>query len=239
MSTPEADRPLQQSSDDGFTGQDERTLGNIANIPLTNQVAATIRDMIIQDKLKPGQRIRERQLAEKLNVSRTPLREAIKILVSEKLVESSPNRGAVVADLEPENIRELLQVLAALEALGGRLVTENATDEQISEIQALHFEMLAAFCRKDKLAYFKLNQAIHKSIMLASGNSALVETHEQLNARVYRFRYLSNQRNEKWHEAVDEHEKIVQALEARDSERLEQLLSQHLGRTWIKVSEIE
>ncbi len=211
---------------------------NIANLPLTNQVATILRDMIIQDKLKPGERIRERQLSERLNVSRTPLREAIKILVSEKLVESSPNRGAVVADPEPENIRELLQVLGALEGLGGRLAAENATQEQIAEIHALHFEMLAAFYRKDKLAYFKINQRIHKSIMAASGNAALVETHEQLNARVYRFRYQSNQKKEKWPEAVDEHENIVEALEARDGARLEKILTDHLKQTWIKVCEV-
>jgi DNA-binding GntR family transcriptional regulator len=230
----------QQSSNetDNFA-EGELPRSNITNLPLANQVASIIRDMIIQDKLKPGERIRERQLSEKLDVSRTPLREAIKILESEKLVESLPNRGAVVSSPEPENIRELLQVLATLEALGGRLAAENATDQQISEIRALHFEMLAAFCREDKLTYFKLNQTIHKSIIAASGNTALVETHDHLNARVYRFRYLSNQRNEKWHEAVDQHEGIVKALEARNGELLEQVMASHLGQTWLKVSEIE
>ena len=231
---------LQQSpSEVDNSAQGELPRTNITNLPLANQVATILRDMIIQDKLKPGERIRERQLSEKLDVSRTPLREAIKILESEKLVESLPNRGAVVSNPEPENIRELLQVLATLEALGGRLAAENATDQQVSEIRALHFEMLAAFCREDKLTYFKLNQAIHKSIMAASGNSALIETHDQLNARVYRFRYLSNQRNEKWHEAVDQHESIVKALEARNGKQLEQVMANHLGQTWIKVSEIE
>lgn len=212
---------------------------NITNLPLANQVATILRDMIVQDKLKPGERIRERQLSEKLNVSRTPLREAIKILVSEKLVESLPNRSAIVANPDPESIRELLQVLGALEAFGGRLAADNASDRQISEIRALHYEMLAAFCRKDKLTYFKLNQMIHKSIIAASGNSALIEMHDQLNDRVYRFRYLSNQRNEKWPQAVDEHEKIVKALEARDGEAIEKLLSAHLRQTWLKVREIE
>lgn len=224
------------SNDDGNDPSPHWEGGEIANLPLTNQVATILRDMIIQDNLKPGERIRERQLSERLNVSRTPLREAIKILESEKLVETLPNRGAVVANPEPEIIHELLQVLGALEGLGGLLATENATDEQIKEIRALHFEMLAAFCREDKLAYFKLNQLIHKSIMVASGNGILVETHDQLNARVYRFRYLSNQENEKWHEAVNQHEHIVEALSARDGERLEQLLNIHLRQAWFKIN---
>jgi DNA-binding GntR family transcriptional regulator len=210
--------------------------GNVSRLPLTSQVATIIRDMIVQDKFKPGERIRERQLSEELNVSRTPLREALKILEGEKLVALLPNRGAIVANPAPHEVRELLQVLGALEALGGRLAAKNATDEEIAEIRALHFEMLAAYCRKDRLSYFKLNQMIHKSIITASRNASLIETHDQFNARVYRVRYRSNQRNALWHEAVSQHEEIIEALEARDGELLAERLSNHLGNTWLKVS---
>ncbi len=242
------DQRLTDTKPNAATGEPEKNeaghhIGSedntVASLPLAGQVASTLRDMIVQDKLKPGMRIRERQLSEQLNVSRTPLREAIRILVSEKLVESLPNRGAIVADPDPRRVQELLQVLGALEALGGQLAAENATDDEISEIRALHFEMLAAFHRKDKLTYFKLNQAIHKGIIAASGNDVLVDTHAQLNARLYRIRYISNQRNELWHEAVEEHEKIVAALEARDSDLIKDLLTRHLGRTWVKVQETE
>lgn len=212
------------------------TGNNVRRLPLTGQVAAAVRDMIVEDKLKPGERIRERQLSSELSVSRTPLREALKILESERLVEILPNRGAVVADPEPQDVRGMLQVIGALEALGGRLAAENATDGEIAEIRALHFEMLAAFSRKDRLTYFKLNQKIHKAIIAAGRNAALIETHDQMNARVYRVRYRSNQRNALWHEAVAQHERIVAALEARDGELLSALLASHLDSTWIKVS---
>lgn len=202
---------------------------------LVSQVASTLRDMIIQDELKPGTRIRERQLSDRLNVSRTPLREAIRILVSERLVHSLPNRGAVVANPDMEEVRQLLEVLGTLEALAGQLAAKSATDEQIQEILALHHEMLSSYYRKDKLAYFKLNQAIHKSIVAAGGNQVLVDTHRQLNARLYRIRYISNQRNDRWHEAVEQHELIADALKARDELRLSTLLRDHLGHTWVKV----
>ena len=126
--------------------------------------------MIVQDKLKPGMRIRERQLSEQLKVSRTTPLEAIRIPVSDKLVESLPNRGALVADPDPDRVLELLQVLVAIEAVGGRLATENASHEENLEICALRFEMLAAYHHKDKLTYFKLNQIVHKSIIAANGN---------------------------------------------------------------------
>ena len=224
---------------DGRKAHSETLSDNITNLPLVSRVASTLRDMIAQDKLKPGMRIRERQLSEKLEVSRTPLREAIRILVSEKLVESLPNRGAVVAEPDPNRVRELLQVLGAMEAFGGRLATENASADEISEIRALHFEMLAAYHRKDKLGYFKLNQMIHKSIIAASGNEVLIETHAQLNARVYRIRYIPNQRNELWHEAIEEHARIIDALEAGDGTLLETLLAIHLGQTWVKVRDVD
>ena len=225
------------TNSNGEMGGNPRESGNVARLPLTNQVATTIRDMIVQDVFKPGERIRERQLSAELNVSRTPLREALKILEGEKLVELLPNRGAIVADPDPGDVQELLQVLGALEALGGRLAAEHATDEEIAEIRALHFEMLAAFSRKDRLTYFKLNQQIHTSIVAASRNASLIETHAQFNARLYRIRYRSNQRNAKWHEAIEQHEGITEALEARDGELIASRLSSHLGSTWVKVSE--
>ncbi len=212
---------------------------DLASRLLVSQVASKLRDMIIQDHLKPGTRIRERQLSERLNVSRTPLREAIRILVSERLVHSLPNRGAVVASPDMQEVRQLLEVLGTLEALGGQLAAELATDERIEEILALHHEMLSAFYRKDKLAYFKLNQAIHKSIVAAGGNGVLVDTHAQLNARLYRIRYVSNQRNDRWHEAVEQHEQIAGALKARDAARLAALMRDHISHTWVKVNSVE
>lgn len=224
------------TSDEDLT---DGATGNVASLPLASQVASTLRDMIVQDELQPGMRIRERQLSERLNVSRTPLREAIRILVSEKLVESLPNRGAIVADPSPSKVRQMLEVLGGMESLGGRIATQVASDDEIAEIRALHHEMLAAYHRKDKLTYFKLNQSIHKGIIAASGNEILVETHAQLNARLYRVRYISNQRNERWHEAVDQHEKIIAALEARNGELLARLLIEHLGETWAKAKDAE
>lgn len=215
---------------------DQEIEGRITRLPLAGQVATTIRDMIVQDRFQPGERIRERQLSEELNVSRTPMREALKILEGEKLVELLPNRGAIVANPAPEVVREMLQVLGALEALGGRLATKAASDEEIAEVRALHFEMLAAFSRKDLLGYFKLNQKIHTSIIAASHNEALAETHSHFNARLYRVRYRSNQRPAKWAEAVKQHEAIINALEARDEALIGELLSSHLDEAWMKVS---
>jgi DNA-binding GntR family transcriptional regulator len=194
--------------------------------------------MIVQDLLPPGARIRKRTLAKQLEVSRTLLREALKVLATEGLVELLPNRGALVADPSPIEIRDMLQVLGVLEAVAGELACSAASAEEIAEIKALHYEMLAAFARNDRLEYFKINQKIHLAIVAASRNRTLIETHGRLNAQLYRTRYRSNLKSRDWPSAVGEHEAILAALEARDDGRLPGLLKDHLGSTWVKVNEI-
>ncbi|MEQ8354779.1 MAG: GntR family transcriptional regulator [Kiloniellaceae bacterium] len=205
--------------------------------PLTKSVASRLRDMIAQDVLPAGERIRERAVAETLQVSRTPLREALKILATEGLVELYPHRGAVVADPDPAEIQDLLQLLGVLEAFGGELACARASEQDLAEVQALHYEMLAAYARKDRLAYFKTNQQIHKAIIATSGNASLIETHGRINAQLYRVRYRSNARNTRWDVAIKEHEDILEALSKRDGTALAAILRGHLGSTWANVSE--
>ncbi len=202
---------------------------------LAQGVADALRDMIIQDELAPGERIRERTLCTRLGVSRTPMREALKTLAAEGLVQINRNRGAIVSAPDPKEVQDLLQVLGALEGLAGELAASRASDAQINEVTALHHEMLAAFARGDRLHYFKANQAIHSEIVAASGNAALMHTHRLLNARLYRVRFKSNARNTQWHKAVAEHEQILDALKARDAARLRKTMRSHLGSTWSNI----
>jgi DNA-binding GntR family transcriptional regulator len=206
------------------------------SLPLAQQVAARIRDMIIQDQLSPGGWIREQALADKLRVSRTPLREALKMLELEGLIRLLPNRGALVTELTIEEVKEKLEVLAALEALAGKLACQKATNEELAEIRALHYEMLAWFSRQNRLEYFKLNQRIHLAIVAASGNRTLIDTHARINAQLYRVRYQSNLQNDLWSTAVEEHEEMLAALTARNSEALGKCMLNHFGQTFFKFS---
>ncbi len=188
-----------------------------------------LRDMIVQGELVPGAKLVERVLCERLGVSRTPLREAIKRLASEGLVALQPNRGASVTRLTLAAVRETFEVMGALEALAGQLACRNGTEAQLAEIRALHFEMLACHARGDLAGYFRCNQAIHLAIVAASGNATLAATYGTLNAHVRRARYLANLSRGRWDQAVAEHEEILAALAARDGARLQRLLSEHLG----------
>jgi DNA-binding GntR family transcriptional regulator len=206
-----------------------------STLTMGQAVAVKLRDLIAQQALQPGERVVERDLAARLAVSRTPMREALRILAAEGLVEIHANRGAIVADPSAEEIHDLLAVLGVLEGLAGEQAAERATDPDIAEVRALHFEMLAAFERKDRLAYYKCNQAIHLAIVAASKNSALIETHARTNARLYRVRFVSNDRDEPWSVAIQGHKDILEAFAARDGERLSGNLRGHQRTAWSNV----
>jgi len=206
---------------------------------LVEKVADYLREHIVMDHFQPGQRLPERTLALELNVSRTPMREALKILAAEGLVVLSPRRGAVVAEVSPADIKEKAHVLSVLEQAAAELACERASDDDIAELQALHYEMKAAFLRRDRQNYFRLNQDIHNRIVALSGNASLIDIHTTLSRQLYRVRYLSNQKNEKWSIAMAEHEAIMAALESRDGERIGTELRNHLGKTWMKYADDE
>jgi DNA-binding GntR family transcriptional regulator len=201
----------------------------IVRRPLHEEAADRLRDLIVQGRLVAGIRLNERLLTLQLGVSRTPLREAFKVLATEGLVELLPNRGAIVSQMDPVRLAETLAVMGALEALAGELACLNATEAQINEIRALHYEMLAYHARGDLAGYFKFNQAIHLKIVKYSGNAVLFNAYRQMNGNVRRARYMANLSGERWDAAVREHDAILAALSARDIKRIKALLSDHLA----------
>jgi DNA-binding GntR family transcriptional regulator len=215
-----------------------RPIQSIQRSTLPEQVANSLRDMIVENRFAPGERIRERAISAELEVSRTPLREALQVLAAEGLVELLPNRGAVVASPSKDDVREMLEVQSVLEEHAGQLFCASATEEDIGEIKALHFEMLAAFERRERLAYFKLNQRIHRKIIEVAGNDALNGIHEMLSARLFRFRYQPNLKIEHWRSAIQEHEEILKAAVDRNSDLLGRVLRSHLDTTWEKLSKV-
>jgi DNA-binding GntR family transcriptional regulator len=201
---------------------------SIPRTVLHEQVAARLRQMLVEGDIPPGAKLNERALCEALRISRTPLREAIKMLAAEGLVELLPNRGSVAVQLDEEDVRHTFEVMAGLEALSGQLAAERIGDAEVAEIEAMHFEMLAAYTRRDLSTYYRLNAAIHRAINVAAGNPVLTSTYNQVNARLQALRFRSNQDGEKWQRAVAEHEAMVAALKARDGATLARVLTQHL-----------
>lgn len=215
-------------SDDRGTPPD----GVLSDGAKVSHVKERIREMILTGELAPGYPIRERTLALQLGVSRTPMREALKLLAGENLVELNPHRGATVATLRPKEVFEVVQVLASLEGLAAELACASMTSAEMSELWALHYEMLASRARRDRLAYFHNNQAIHIGLVRAARNRVLSDYHAVLNARVYRLRFLAHQAAANWDNAVREHEEFLNALEARDATRARPMLVAHVSSIW-------
>lgn len=206
-------------------------MAEILSVPrqvLHQQAALRLRQLIVEGAIAPGAKLNERELAEQLQVSRTPLREAIKMLAAEGLVVLLPNRGAVAAQLSAQDVADTFELIAGLEEQSGALAALRIVDGELAEIRALHYEMLAAYTRRDLSTYYRLNAQIHDRINAAARNPVLTRTYRQVNARLQALRFRSNFDERKWQRAVAEHDAMVEKLAARDAAGMRTLMRQHL-----------
>ncbi len=211
--------------------QNVKTMADIIDLShagLHEQAAARLRNMLVEGRIAPGAKLNERELAEALHVSRTPLREAIKMLASEGLVDLLPNRGAVAVKLTEADVRHSFELLAELEGLAGELAAQRIDDAARNELRAKHFEMMACHARRDLSGYYRLNALIHAGISAAAANPVLTHTYGQVNARVQSLRFRTNQDEAKWQRAMHEHTQMMDALDARDGAALRAILRTHL-----------
>lgn len=208
----------------------------IARPSLHDEVTARLRDLIVEGRLPAGERIPELEVARSLGISRTPLREALKVLASEGLVELQAGRGAVVKVLTPRDAQDMLTLTGLLEAHAGRLAVVAASDAEIASIVALHRRMREHYARRERPEYFALNQQVHDAIVRAAHSPTLSMLHGQLRMRMRRIRYIGNHSPRNWAAAMAEHDGFVDALAARDGERLATLLQAHMANTWPRVS---
>ncbi|MDB5821731.1 MAG: gntR [Herminiimonas sp.] len=197
---------------------------------LHDAVVEHLRNLIVEAVLAPGIKLNERELCETLGISRTPLREAIKVLAAEGLIEISPNRGATVSRMSEAETQETFELMSGLEAMSGELACERITAPELAQIKALHRAMLACKAHNDLSGYYARNQEIHNAINAAAKNSVLTQTYLAVNRRLKALRFKSNFQAEKWERAVQEHEEMIEALEARDGKRLAGVLRGHLLR---------
>ncbi|CAN7551378.1 GntR family transcriptional regulator [Acidovorax sp. LjRoot118] len=210
----------------------------ISRLALHDQVAARLRTMLVEGHIAPGAKLNERELSEQLRVSRTPLREAIKLLGAEGLVDLLPNRGAVAVKLTEADVVNTFEVLAMLEGMSGELAAQRIGDEELAELRAVHYEMMACFARRDLSGYYRINNNIHTAINAAARNPVLTATYRSINARVQSLRFRTNQNEAKWKLAVAEHEQMIEALAAHDADAMRKVLVVHVLRKRDTVLEL-
>lgn len=216
--------------------QIQKNSGNLKVRPvrraqLHENVAEQLRSLILDGVLKDGERIIETALCAQLNVSRTPLREAIKTLIHEGLIEHQPNRGARVTKTTAKEMRQLFEVISSLEMLAAETVASTIKPTELKRLMALHERMRKHHEAGERSEYFTLNHQIHLRIVELSGNPVLIETHGGLMIRARHLRFQALAGDQRWGEAMAEHEQIMRAFEAGDPMLAGQLMRQHVRRT--------
>ena len=211
-----------------ISGQRKRT---ISRQSLHGQVADRLRDMVVHGELVPGEKVPVAALSQTLGVSLTPLREALKVLAEEGLVELTPNRGARVIPYTAEEAEALFEVIAGLESLAAELAAKRMSDEDLANLEAAHKQMKSYFDEKKRDQYFEINSHIHEKIVRYSSNDILINTHAKLMVRANRGRYIAIVDPERWSEAMGEHDAVMEAFRTRDAERAGRIWRVHLLRS--------
>lgn len=213
-----------------------RTL-RVPRAGLHEHAANRLRTLIVRGDLAPGEPLLEVSLSEALGISRTPLREALKQLAAEGLVELRLNRGAVVAPLRRDELAELFEAVSAIERAAAELAAIRMTKQDVERLEVLQARIERHHGRGELRDYFEINQQIHRTIVGFARNGVLKASHEALLARAERARFFALAADGRWDESVREHRQVLAALKARDAVRAGQLLGQHVRRTGETVAE--
>ncbi|PWJ20205.1 GntR family transcriptional regulator [Jannaschia seohaensis] len=201
-------------------------------------VAERLRDMIVKGDLPPGARIVERRISADLNVSRTPVREALKLLRADGLIEISMHRGAQVTRYTEKEAEDLFDLIAVIEGLAAERLAERLTARTLRRLEDLHVRMLKEYEARDTSAYFDTNTEIHDTIVEEAGNLILAESHRRVMVRARRGRFMAIVDADRWLQAVNEHEAVMAAFRARDAAAAGAIWREHLRHTGETVADV-
>lgn len=201
-------------------------------------VADILRDRIVKGVLPAGARIVERKLSAELDVSRTPIREALKLLQADSLIDISRHKGAQVTQYSAAQALDLFDVIASLESLAAERLAQRMTDAQLDRLEHLHAAMLTRHHAGEADAYFDINSEIHDTILSGCGNPILQQMHTKMMARARRGRFMAIMDPDRLATAVQEHEEIMAAFRSRDPEAARRIWRIHLLNTGQSVSDL-
>ena len=197
---------------------------------LHQEVTDQIREMIIQGTLEKGQKINEKFLCESMGVSRTPVREALRILNSEGLIELIPNKGAYVSQPCIEEINDLFEVMGVLESTCARLAAKKMRDEDLVKIEALHHELEKHYQKRDHEAYLASNHRFHCYIQELSGNKVLNGVINGLRQKVLLYRQKQLYQPKRFDQSIQEHRDLLNAFRKGNANGAEASMKRHLRK---------
>jgi DNA-binding GntR family transcriptional regulator len=195
---------------------------------LSERLRESIEEEIATGKLLPGTRLDEVDLATRFGVSRTPIREALRLLLGEGLVENRPPRGAVVAQVTPQRLIEMFEVMAELEGMCARLAARRMSDDELAAIETAHESCRESAAARDTDGYFYANERFHYAIYAASHNTFLFEQASALQRKLRPYRRLQLRVRNRVQRSFDEHQDIVDALREGDAEKAVASVRRHV-----------
>lgn len=198
---------------------------------LSDQAVARLRDMIVLLEIAPGAVLSEPHLTAILGASRTPVREALKLLAAEGLVILRRNRAAIVAPLDETELHHLFEVEVALESHAALLAATRMSQAALDQLARLQVQLEERHQAGDWAGYIRVNQRIHSAVVAGAENPALAETHARILGRLARARNVGLTAAGRMEESIAEHRAILAALQARDAERARTLFAAHVERT--------
>lgn len=194
-------------------------------------VAEVLRDRIVKGEYPPGSRLVERRISAELDLSRTPVREALKLLHQDGLIEISRNKGAQVVQCSAEEAVQLFEVIASLESLAAERLARTITPALLDELEDLHAQMMVFHKLGNHTDYFDTNSAIHDFIVENCGNPIVHDAHKRLIARARYGRFMAIHSADRLAQSVQEHETLMEALRSGDAAAAAQVWRQHLQHT--------
>ncbi|ENO90705.1 GntR family transcriptional regulator [Thauera linaloolentis 47Lol = DSM 12138] len=200
----------------------------IAPLALYQEVAERLRERIFSHELPPGTWVDEQALAEQYGISRTPLREALKVLTSEGLVTLKPRRGCYVTEISERDLDEVFSVMALLEGECARVLVSRATDTNLERLKAIHADLERAAAAKDIEGFFEANQGFHRAIQELADNHWLLHVIEDLRKVIKLSRHHSLFSEGRLEQSLAEHRAILDALVARNASAAEALMRSHI-----------
>ena len=204
-------------------------------LPLRDVVFKTLRQAILKGELEPGERLMEIQLAERLGVSRTPIREAIRKLELEGLVLMIPRKGAEVARISESNLRDVLEVRRSLEELAIDLACQRMTEEELEELKVTQEKFSLAIKSGDAMQIAETDERCHEIIYLSTKNERLVQILNNLREQMYRYRLEYIKDEDKRQILLIEHEHILKALSLRHVQEAKQAVREHIDNQEITI----
>lgn len=217
---------------------DNLTLNMDAYLPLRDVVFHTLREAILKGELQPGERLMELQLASKLGVSRTPIREAIRMLEQEGLAITVPRKGAEVARMTIKDMEDVLEVREALDELAAQIACNKMSEEQLKQLKNIKNEFVESMKSGEVKKIAEADVKFHDIIYEATDNAKLVILLNNLREQIYRYRveYLKNPDN--YPILIKEHEAIVEALEQRDKEKVTFAMHEHVANQAVAMKSV-